>query len=130
MTIKAPNALVVDDNPDVACAMAMLLQMMGVEASAAYSGQSAVEAVQQAPHDVVFLNPGMPGMDGYEAARRIRAVRPDNIPVLVAVTGCKSQETRWRVREAGFDHSLIKPVSAKALLLLLAHANRRSRSGR
>ena len=69
---------------------------------------------------MVFLDIGMPGMDGYEVARRLRQQPGPEQPVLVAVTGWGQQEDRRRTAEAGFDHHLVKPVEPKALDDLLA----------
>src|SRR5262249_34073123 len=79
--------LVVDDNQDAADSLALLLRLAGQDARAAYDGPSALAQAREFEPEVVFLDIGMPGMDGYEVARRLRRDRPPGGPVLVALTG-------------------------------------------
>ncbi len=121
---KAPLAgrrvLVVDDHRDAADSLALLLRLLGAEAHVARDGPQALEAVGTVRPAVVLLDIGMPGMDGYEVARRVR-LRPEwREVVLVALTGWGQEEDRRRSREAGFDHHLVKPVDPPALEALLA----------
>jgi signal transduction histidine kinase/ActR/RegA family two-component response regulator len=113
------RALVVDDNKDAADTFAHVLRNEGVVSTVAYSGPQALEAVKAEHPPIVFLDLGMPGMDGFEVARRIRAAAPDEHPVLVAVTGWGSDEDRRRSAAAGFDHHLVKPVQPERLRTLL-----------
>ncbi len=111
--------LVVDDNEDAAESLATLLRLQGYEVRVARDGPCALSmATSYRPH-MVFLDIGMPGMDGYEAARRIRE-QPDlkNV-VLAALTGWGQQEDRRRTAEAGFDHHLVKPIEPHTLERLL-----------
>lgn len=111
--------LVVDDNRDAANSLAQLLELKGGRIQIAYDGLSALALLdEQRPH-LVILDLGMPGMDGHEVARRIRA-RPDCQDItLIAMTG-RSQETdRQHSLEAGFDHHLVKPVPLDVLDSLL-----------
>ena len=112
--------LVVDDNKDAADSLAMLLRLQGHEVRVAYSGMAALEMTKTYTPDVVFLDIGMPGMDGYEAARRIREQPGLGKTVLAALTGWGQQEDRRRTAEAGFDHHLVKPPEPQLLESLLA----------
>ena len=104
------RVLVVDDNLDAAQTLAMLLEFLGHEVRTMYDGLSALaEAVAWRP-DVVLLDIGLPGMSGYEVARRIRQHPPLDGMVVVALTGYGLEADRQCSREAGFDHHLTKPV--------------------
>ena len=114
------QVLVVDDNVDAASSLAVLLRLEGHDARVAHSGPEALEAVERSRPDVVFLDIGMPGMDGYEVAQRLRA-RHDLVALkLVALTGWGQEHDRQQARAAGFDHHLTKPVAANDLQALLA----------
>src|SRR5579883_2100153 len=112
--------LVVDDNQDAADSLATLLRLQGPEVRVAYSGMAAVEMTKTYTPDVVFLDIGMPGMDGYEVARRLRQTPGLGKTLLAALTGWGQQEDRRRTAEAGFDHHLVKPPEPKALERLLS----------
>lgn len=114
-----PRILVVDDNKDAADSLGMLLRMMGNEVRIAQDGLEAVEAAAAFQPEVVLLDIGLPKLNGYDAARRIRNERGDDV-VLIAVTGWGQDEDRLRSKEAGFDHHLTKPVHESALQALLA----------
>jgi PAS domain S-box-containing protein len=107
--------LVVDDNQDAANSLAMLLKLKGHEVRVAYSGMAALEMMKTYTPDVVFLDIGMPGMDGYEVARRIREIPGLAKVVLAALTGWGQQEDRRRTAEASFDHHLVKPPELQAV---------------
>ncbi|HSA57202.1 MAG TPA: response regulator [Gemmatimonadaceae bacterium] len=130
----ALRVLVVDDNLDAADSLATLLRMMGNEVQTAHDGVAAVEAAAAYAPDVALLDVGLPKLDGYEVARRIRA-RADaadghcaHRPVLIALTGFGQESDRVESFRAGFDHHLTKPADLKALMQLLAElsASRRS----
>jgi signal transduction histidine kinase/DNA-binding response OmpR family regulator len=104
------RVLVVDDNVDAADSLAMLLRLGGCEVRLAHSGADAVEAAPVFRPQLVILDIGLPGMDGYEVARRLRADPVTRGAALVAVTGYGREEDRALSREAGFDHHLVKPV--------------------
>jgi signal transduction histidine kinase/DNA-binding response OmpR family regulator len=113
------RVLVVDDNVDGAESLATLLKLLGHEVHVAHDGPAALRATADVRPEVVFLDIGLPGMDGYEVARRLR--RPGrNEALLVALTGYGQDEDRRRSREAGFDHHLVKPVDPAVLEELLA----------
>jgi CheY-like chemotaxis protein len=116
------RVLVVDDNPDTAVSLAMLLNLHGHEAETAHDGIQAVEAVRGQPFDAVVLDLGLPGIDGYEAARRIREIGGGRRPLLIAVSGYGFEAARARAREVGFDHHLVKPVDVAVILELLPKA--------
>lgn len=102
--------LVTDDNVDAALTLASLLGMLGHEVRTAHDGAAAVEAAADFRPDVIFLDIGMPRMDGYEACRRIRALGQVPAPVIVALTGWGQAEDKRKATEAGFDHHFTKPV--------------------
>jgi CheY-like chemotaxis protein len=110
--------LVVDDNADAADSLALLLQVRGDDVRIAYDGPEALEAERAFHTAVVLLDIGMPGMSGYEVARRMREVRGAGV-LIVAITGWGQDEDRARAREAGFDHHFTKPVDFEMLLDLI-----------
>ncbi|MGR6034570.1 MAG: PAS domain S-box protein [Candidatus Nitrosoglobus sp.] len=112
--------LVVDDNVDTADGFVILLRLSGHQARAAYSGSMALEAVDEYKPDVVLLDIGLPGIDGYEVARRIRQQPALKNIVLIAITGYGRKRDRQRSQGAGFDHHLIKPVEFGRIQQILA----------
>lgn len=111
--------LIVDDNRDSAEMLAMLLKFSGHETHTAHDGMAAVEAAARLDPDVVLLDIGLPQLNGYEAARRIREQTSGSRPVLVALTGWGQDEDRRRSEEAGFDAHVVKPVDDVTLQKLL-----------
>lgn len=114
--------LVVDDNQDSVKSLAMLLELTGNETRTAYDGLEAVEAAAAFRPDVILLDIGLPKLNGYEAARRIREQPWGKKVVLVALTGWGQDEDRQRSREAGFNGHVVKPVDHAALMKLLAES--------
>lgn len=112
--------LVVDDNVDGAKSLALLLKLAGHTTSIAYSGPAALERARSFAPEVVFLDIGLPGMNGYEVARRLRAEPNGAALTLVALTGWGTDDDRKRAHDAGFDHHLTKPVDAAQVHALLA----------
>jgi signal transduction histidine kinase len=112
--------LVVDDNQDSAQSLATLLQLEGNETHTAYDGLEAVQAAATLHPDVVLLDLGLPGLNGLEAARRIREQPGGDGVMLVALTGRGQEEDRRRSRQAGFDCHLVKPVDHTVLMKLMA----------
>jgi CheY-like chemotaxis protein len=98
----------------------MVLRILGAEVRVAYDGDEALQACESYQPGVVLLDIGMPGMDGYEVARRIRGRRAGRAPAIVALTGWGQEADRRRAREAGFDHHLVKPADLHTLQALLA----------
>lgn len=118
--------LVVDDNVDAAESLALLLRLEGHRTWVAFDGVAAVETALRELPDVVLLDIGLPKLNGYEAAQRIRSARPGPTPYLVALTGWGQEDDRRRSRESGFDHHLVKPVDAAELIALLCQPPRES----
>ncbi len=112
--------LVVDDNRDAAEALHILLTQVGAEVFVAHDGEGALAAFEVCNPRVVLLDIGMPDIDGYEVARRLRASPQAPRVSLIALTGWGQDEDRRRVREAGFDHHLVKPVDFTDLQTLIA----------
>ncbi|WP_029045291.1 response regulator [Cupriavidus sp. amp6] len=111
--------MVVDDNADALEAMTMTLQTMGHTVVTAPDGPTAVARASAARPEVVLLDLGMPAMDGFETARRLRALPEMRGATLVALTGFGQPEDRRRAMEAGFDQHLVKPADLDALTRLL-----------
>jgi CheY-like chemotaxis protein len=118
--LKRQRILVVDDNRDAADSLGMLLKVLGADVCIARDGVEALKTFSDYDPSVVLLDIGMPGMDGYEVARRIRDSFPERRTAIVAVTGWGQEEDRRRARDAGFDHHLIKPADVETLQGLLA----------
>jgi PAS domain S-box-containing protein len=114
------RVLVVDDNADAAATLQMLLEAQGHEARAAYSGPAALDVLRQFDAEVVFLDLGMPDVDGFEVARRIRSMPRGRDVLLVALTGWGQADDRRRTADAGFDEHLTKPVDFDRLAAMLA----------
>lgn len=120
---KGPDShriLVVDDNQDAALSLAMLLRLQQHEVEIAYDGISALEAATKFRPNLIFLDIGMPVMDGIEVAKRIRKTPELEKVVLVALTGWGQQEDRRRTTEAGFDQHLVKPPDPQLIENLVA----------
>ncbi|QJW92958.1 PAS domain S-box protein [Frigoriglobus tundricola] len=111
--------LVVDDNVDGAESLAELLQISGHVTRTAHSGPAALTAAAEHRPDLVFLDIGLPGLDGYEVARRLRADPLTAGTVLVALTGWGTEDDRRKTKEAGFDFHLTKPVEGDRVMALL-----------
>ena len=112
--------LIVDDNHDAAESLALLLRLLGHEAQVAHDGPTALRMLATSRPDLLFLDIGMPGMDGYEVARRIRDTPGNENVVLAALTGWGQIEDRRRTAAAGFNHHLVKPLEPKVLEELLS----------
>jgi len=124
--LERKRVLVTDDNVDAAEALAALLEILGAEVRIANDGSSALKAYAEYAPELVLLDIGMPEMDGYEVARRIRAQDTERRAKLVALTGWGQAEDSRRAREAGFDQHLVKPAPVEALKALLVMAEPRS----
>ena len=114
------RVLLVEDNLDAAESLAELLRIWGHEVELAHDGAAALRAALEVRPEVVLLDIGLPGMDGYEVASRLRATPGLAGVRLVAVTGYGQESDRRRARLAGFDHHLVKPVDLDRLRALLA----------
>ena len=111
--------LVIDDNQDAANATAMLIEEMGGEARVAYDGESALAMLQEYQPEVILLDIGMRGLDGYETCQRIRRVLGNRV-LLVALTGFGQEQDKEKATRAGFDAHLTKPADGAALAGILA----------
>jgi signal transduction histidine kinase/DNA-binding response OmpR family regulator len=119
--ISSPRRiLVVDDYPRVAESLMKMLELAGHEVKIALDGPGALEEISTFQPEIVVLDIGLPGMDGYEVARRLRNGSPSRQVILIAVTGYGQREDQLRARQAGFDHHLTKPVDCAGLLELIA----------
>ncbi len=116
--------LIVDDNQDAAESLAMWLGIQGYKTCLAYDGIAALATVQSVRPDVVVLDLGLPGLDGYEVARRIRLQSNRRAILLVALTGWGQEGDRRRSREAGFDAHFTKPLDLDLFLKLLDQRHR------
>ncbi len=112
--------LVVDDNPDSALSMAMMLSMMGHETRTAHDGEAAVATAEAFRPQVVLLDIGLPKLNGYEVAQRIRKEEWGASMFLVAITGWGQDEDRRRSEDVGMNLHLVKPVEPSALDRVLA----------
>jgi two-component system CheB/CheR fusion protein len=111
--------LVVDDNRDSAEVLSQLLTITGHQVQTDYSGATALESAAAFHPDVVLLDIGLPGLDGYEVAKRLRQKPEFKQTLLIAVSGYCQEQDRKRSREAGFDHHLAKPIDHETLSTLL-----------
>jgi PAS domain S-box-containing protein len=117
---RSLRILVVDDNRDAADGLVLLLERAGHRVSTAHDGEEALRAAPELRPDAVVLDIGLPKLDGYEVARRIRAEAWGATVVLVALTGFGQEADRRMARAAGFDSHLVKPVDPRELLRTLA----------
>jgi len=117
--LESRRILVVDDNRDAAESLGSLLELLGADVRVAYDGSEALRVAAAQKPNVVLLDIGMPGMDGYEVARRLRRQRELRNIMLIALTGWGQDEDRGRSREAGFDYHLTKPADMSVLQSLL-----------
>jgi signal transduction histidine kinase/ActR/RegA family two-component response regulator len=125
--VQAPGALrvmVVDDNVDAAQMLAALLEVQGHVVSVEYGGKGALEHARRECPDVLLLDIGLPDMDGYELARRLRSQPESAGATLVALTGYGQSQDRKEAEQAGFDHYLVKPADMDQVNKVLAEAAR------
>jgi signal transduction histidine kinase/DNA-binding response OmpR family regulator len=114
------RVVIVDDNRDVAESTALVLRLSNCDVQVAFDGRSGVDLVRQLKPDAVLVDIGLPGMDGFEVAKHIRAEPDQRRTLLVAVSGYGQGEHRTLSTDAGFDHHLVKPIDPSALTHLLA----------
>ena len=112
--------LVADDNRDAADSLARLFRLSGHEAWVAYNGLDALEVASRANPEIVFLDIAMPGLNGYEIARRLRAQSSGTRITLVALTGFGQDEDKRLAGESGFDHHLTKPAHPTLIEAIIA----------
>jgi PAS domain S-box-containing protein len=114
------RVLVVDDSTDAADSLAMLLELDGHEVTTAYTAAAALETAERLQPEIAFIDIGLPQMDGYEVARRLRATDSCRAIRLVALTGYGQAGDRDEARRAGFDHHLVKPADRQSVGAILA----------
>ncbi len=118
----ACRILVVDDNQDGADLMSVLLKLQGHAVEVAHDGVAALKSAAAFDPDVVLLDIGLPGLDGYAVAKQLRDSATGRPPCLIAMTGYGTDEDRRRTQEAGFDHHIVKPIEPADLNALLARS--------
>jgi len=111
--------LIAEDNQDSADSLKMLLEALGFEAQISNDGESAVRTAAQWQPDAILMDIGLPGLNGYDATRRIRATRNGKKVMIIALTGWGQESDRQRSVEAGIDHHLVKPLDLARLQRLL-----------
>ena len=116
----ALRILIVEDNRDSADSLKTLLEALGYQLQVVYDGEAAVRAAAAAPPDVIIMDLGLPGMNGYEAATKIRQQNSGKRPMIVALTGWGQQADRQRSAAVGIDHHLVKPLDLAELRRILA----------
>ena len=119
MNSETLRILIAEDNPDAAETLRVLLKSMGYEAHVVNDGESAVPAASALKPHVIIMDIGLPGINGYDAARRIRERHPGRQVRIVALTGLDQIIDRQRSAEAGIDHHLVKPVDPAVLRQIL-----------
>jgi CheY-like chemotaxis protein len=120
LTHNGMRVLVVDDNVDAAESLALLLQVEGHQVSVGHSARDALRLAQTEAPQVFLLDIGLPDMDGYELARRLRATEGSANAILIALTGYGQEQDQQRSKDAGFNHHLVKPAGALEVSTLLA----------
>jgi PAS domain S-box-containing protein len=121
----APRVLLVEDNLDAALSLRLLLARLGYIVEAVHDGPTALALAAEFQPQIVLLDIGLPEMDGYEVARRLRAQSDGHAPILVALTGYGREEDYRNSREAGFNHHLTKPIQVEELQTMLAELEAR-----
>ncbi|HVK07903.1 MAG TPA: response regulator [Gemmataceae bacterium] len=115
---RKARVVVIEDNRDAAESMRLLLDLLGCDVAVAHNGPAGVSAAQAMHPDVVFCDIGLPELDGFEVARRLRSAIDGHRMVLVAVTGYGGEETRRRAEAAGFDMHFVKPADPAGIARL------------
>lgn len=118
----ANKVMIVDDNADAASMLGMLIEASGHEVVVQYGSAGALAAAAEQAPSVCVLDIGLPDMDGYELARRLRQIAGMDKALLIAVTGYGQESDRLKALEAGFDHHMVKPVDAGRLLRIVGEA--------
>ena len=114
--------LIVDDNTDMVSGLVKLLELLGHDVQTAYDGPTALETARVQRPEFVLLDLGLPGMDGYEVATRLRQEQDCQDAVIIAVTGYGREDYLSRSRQAGFDHHMIKPIDQNLLVTLISQS--------
>jgi DNA-binding response OmpR family regulator len=119
-----PRVLVVDDNVDAADSLGAVLQMLGAEVRVVHDGETALASFDSYRPAIVFLDIGMPAMEGYEVARRMRRSKDAPDAKIIALTGWGQERDRQNSRAAGFDQHLVKPADLGSLQAVLNSVTR------
>ena len=122
------TVLVVDDKPDNVSTLALLLDLPDHRVHTAADGEEAVRRAESLRPDVILMDIGLPGMDGYQACAAIRAQPWSRRAIILAITGWGQEEDRRRSLEAGFDEHLVKPVDSAAILRAVREARSAGRA--
>ncbi len=117
------RVLVVDDNDDMAAGLAKLLRLLGHDVQTAADGRTAIDMALAFRPEIVLLDIGLPGMDGYEVIRRLRKDDCCRDALFIAITGYGQDEDLRRSKEAGFDHHMVKPIDYEALMMVIAQSS-------
>ena len=118
----ARRILIVEDNLDSALSLKMLLEVLGHVVEVAHDGEEGIASAAALRPDVILMDIGLPGLSGYEAARRIRTDCKGSPPLIIALTGWGQDQDRRRSADAGIDHHLLKPLDLDKLRQILASA--------
>jgi CheY-like chemotaxis protein len=129
LRVSPKRVLLVEDNADVADMLTAYLQQLGHEVIQAHDGPAGLDAALRHRPEVIVCDIGLPGLDGYEIARRIRESPAPQPCVLIAVSGYGASTDRERARAAGFDHHLTKPADPVQLADLIARTSQGDRRG-
>jgi CheY-like chemotaxis protein len=121
---RPARVLVVDDNVDLARGLARLLQIHGHDVRIAHDGPTGLDEAKRSKPDVVLLDIGLPGMDGYQLAACLREDETVKDATLIAISGYGQEEDLRLAKEAGFDHHLVKPIVSDELMKLLRESER------
>jgi CheY-like chemotaxis protein len=116
---RPARILVVDDNVDLARGLARLLEIRGHEVQVAYDGPTGLDKAKKSKPEVVLLDIGLPGMDGYQVAAHLRQEETVKDATLIAISGYGQEEDLRLAKEAGFDYHLVKPIASADLFKLL-----------
>jgi CheY-like chemotaxis protein len=111
--------LVVDDNVDGAMSLKLFLELIGHSTGVAHTGLGALEMVREEMPEFIFLDIGLPGMNGYEVARAVRNMPNGKAPRIIAVTGWGAEQDKIKSRESGCDAHLTKPIDLQEVERLL-----------
>ena len=117
--VRTPFILIADDNEDLAQSLSVLLKMVGYESEVAHDGEEALRRAMQHTPDVVLLDIGLPGLDGFQVAERMRDVDRLKSVQIIAISGYPPEMFKARSGKTGFDRHLVKPVDFSVLLPLI-----------
>ncbi|MCW8109854.1 ATP-binding protein [Alteromonas ponticola] len=126
---KSCKVLLVDDNKSAADILGMLILMLGYSVDTVYSGKEALEVAAELSPDIIFMDIGMPELNGYETAKLMRQAEWRTNTILIALTGWGREEDLQRTKEAGFDYHLVKPIDAEQLKNILRYVSKHDVAG-